>query len=75
LRRLSVTGYIEWVLGELRPKSMMHVITEMDPDIGVLLARNAYNAEFGERMAFFDVDGARFTSHRALLVFAINCRT
>ena len=57
-RRLSVTGYIEWVLGELRPKSMMHVITEMDPDIGTLLARNAYNAEFGERMAFFDVDDA-----------------
>ena len=58
LRRLSVTGYIEWVLGELRPKSMMHVITEMDPNIGALLARNAYNAEFGERMAFFDVDDA-----------------
>ena len=58
LRRLSVTGYIEWVLGELRPKSMMHVITEMDPDIGALLARNAYNEEFGERIAFFDVDGA-----------------
>jgi cyclic beta-1,2-glucan synthetase len=58
LRRLSVTGYIEWVLGELRPKSMMHVITEMDPDIGALLARNAYNEEFGERIAFFDVDDA-----------------
>ena len=56
LRRLSVTGYIEWVLGELRPKSMMHVLTEMDPAIGALLARNAYNEEFGERIAFFDVD-------------------
>ena len=58
LRRLSVTGYIEWVLGDLRPKSMMHVITEMDPSIGVLLARNAYNEEFGERVAFLDVDDA-----------------
>ena len=58
LRRLSVTGYIEWVLGELRPKSMMHVITEMDPDSGTLFARNTYNAEFGERIAFFDVDDA-----------------
>jgi len=27
MRRLSVTGYIEWVLGELRQNSMMHVIT------------------------------------------------
>ncbi len=56
LRRLSVTGYIEWVLGELRSKSMMHVITEIDPGTGALLARNAYNEEFGERIAFFDVD-------------------
>jgi cyclic beta-1,2-glucan synthetase len=58
LRRLSATGYMEWVLGELRPKSMMHVITEMDPDSGALLAHNAYNADFGERIAFFDVDDA-----------------
>jgi cellobiose phosphorylase len=58
LRRLSATGYIEWVLGELRPKSMMHVITGVDPDSGALFARNAYNAEFGERVAFFDVDDA-----------------
>jgi cyclic beta-1,2-glucan glucanotransferase len=56
LRRLSATGYIEWVLGEQRPKSMMHVITEMDSNIGALSARNAYNADFGERIAFFDVD-------------------
>ena len=55
LRRLSATGYIEWVLGELRPKSMMHVITEIDLNSGALLARNAYNEEFGERIAFFDV--------------------
>ncbi len=57
-RRLSATGYMEWVLGEQRPKSMMHVITEMDPDSGALLACNAYNTDFGERTAFFDVDDA-----------------
>jgi cellobiose phosphorylase len=58
LRRLSVTGYIEWVLGDLRPKSMMHVITRIDPGSGALLARNVYNEEFGARVAFFDVDDA-----------------
>jgi cyclic beta-1,2-glucan synthetase len=55
-RRLSATGYVEWVLGDLRPKSALHVVTEIDPDSGALLARNPYNSELAERLAFFDVD-------------------
>ena len=61
-RRLSATGYVEWVLGDLRPKTAMHVSTEVDPYSGVLYARNAYNSEFPERVAFFDVDDANRTS-------------
>ncbi len=60
-RRLSATGYVEWVLGDLRPKSAMHVITEIDPGSGALFARNSYNTEFCERTAFFDVDDATRT--------------
>ena len=60
-RRLSVTGYVEWVLGDLRPKSAMHVITEIDANSGALFARNPYNTEFADRMAFFDVDDATRT--------------
>ncbi len=55
-RRLSATGYAEWVLGNLRPKTAMHVITELDPNSGALFARNSYNTEFADRVAFFDVD-------------------
>jgi len=55
-RRLSATGYVEWVLGDLRPKSTMHVITEIDRASGAFHARNAYNTEFADRIAFFDVD-------------------
>jgi cellobiose phosphorylase len=55
-RKLSATGYVEWVLGDLRPKSAMHVVTELDPDSGALFARNPYNTEFAGRIAFFDVD-------------------
>ena len=57
-RRLSATGYVEWVLGALRPATAMHVITEIEPKSGALLARNAYNTEFSGRVAFFDVDDA-----------------
>jgi cellobiose phosphorylase len=61
-RRLSATGYVEWVLGDLRPRSAMHVTTEVDPYSGALYARNPYNAEFPDRIAFFDVDDANRTT-------------
>ena len=56
LRRLSATGFVEWVLGDLQPKSTMHIITDTDPNGGALFARNPYNPEFSEQVAFFDVD-------------------
>ena len=55
-RKLSATGYAEWVLGDLRTKSAMHVVTQVEPGSGALLARNSYNTEFPDRVAFFDVD-------------------
>lgn len=60
-RRLSVTGYVEWVLGDLRQKTAMHITTEVDPYGGALIARNPYNTEFPERVAFFDVDAPQRT--------------
>uniref|UniRef100_Q02AN2 Glycosyltransferase 36 n=1 Tax=Solibacter usitatus (strain Ellin6076) TaxID=234267 RepID=Q02AN2_SOLUE len=53
-RRLSVTGYEEWVLGDLRHKSAMHVVTEFDPSLGAIFARNPYNTEVPGRWAFFE---------------------
>lgn len=51
-RSLSVTGYWEWVLGELRQKNSMHVITEWDAKAGAILVRNPYNSDFDGRIAF-----------------------
>ena len=69
-RRLSATGYVEWVLGDLKPKSTMHVITAIDPVSGALYARNAYNGEFANRIAFFDIDDVTrtFSGDRAEFV-------
>ena len=66
-RRMSITGYVEWVLGDLRAKTVMHTITELDKRSGAILARNAYSTEFENRVAFFDVDdtGRTFTADRS----------
>ncbi|MBI5076360.1 MAG: cyclic beta 1-2 glucan synthetase [Nitrospirae bacterium] len=62
-RRLSATGYVEWVLGDLQPKTRMHIITKVDSNTGALFALNPYNTEFADRTAFFDVaDAARTVS-------------
>jgi cyclic beta-1,2-glucan synthetase len=60
-RRLSATGYVEWVLGDIRPNSVMHVITAVDSQTGALLAQNPYHAEFANQVAFFNVDHATRT--------------
>ena len=66
-RKLSATGYIEWVLESLRSKSAMHIVTELDSATGALIAKNAYNTEFPNRVAFFDVDELQssFTADRS----------
>ncbi len=56
-RGLSVTGYVDWVLGDERMKTRTQVVTELDADTGALFARNSYNTDFSGRTAFFDVDG------------------
>ena len=55
-RRLSITGYVEWVLADLRSKSGMHIVTEMAVDNSGICARNSYNTDFPGRTAFFAVN-------------------
>ena len=51
-RRLSVTGYLEWVLGDEPRKTVMHVNTEVDAASGALFARNPFNTDFPGRDVF-----------------------
>ena len=63
-RRLSVTSYVEWVLGTSRAASAPFVSTEIDPVLGAMFARNPWNSAFAGRVAFLDL-GGRQTSWTA----------
>ena len=56
-KRLSITGYVEWVLGASRTAAAPFVTTCRDPDTGALFASNKWNPDFANRVAFADMAG------------------
>ncbi len=63
-RRLSVTAYAEWVLGQARGATLRHVVTSCEAETGAILARNPFSTAFPGRVAFADL-GAETTSFSA----------
>ncbi|MDA8220807.1 MAG: glycosyl transferase family 36 [Desulfitobacterium hafniense] len=51
-REISLTYYVEWVLGVQREVNAPYIITEFDERSGALLARNSYQEIFPDRQAF-----------------------
>ncbi|HWG06918.1 MAG TPA: glycosyl transferase, partial [Beijerinckiaceae bacterium] len=67
VRQLSVTAYVEWVLGVSRTATAPFVMTEIDSKTGAMFAQNRWNNEFGEQIAFADLNGRQvaWTGDRA----------
>jgi len=53
-RSVSIFASFRLVLGDLPAKHAMHVVTELDPRTGALLARNRFGPDFGNCVAFLD---------------------
>jgi len=51
-RKLSVTHYNELVLGVFRSSTAPYIITEIDKNQAATFARNPFNNEFADRVAF-----------------------
>jgi cyclic beta-1,2-glucan synthetase len=51
-RRISVTSYVEWCLGVLREHTQHQVSTWFDADRSAIFARNCFDQQFGEWVAF-----------------------
>ena len=69
-RKLSVTYYIAWTLGEQRENTQQHVVTQWDPELGAILAHNRYHPEYGDRVAFASISpsAGSFTCDRTLFL-------
>ena len=66
-RNLSVTAYVEWVLGTARGASAPYIITRTDPATGAILAQNTFSTAFPGRVAFadFGAEATGLTADRA----------
>jgi cyclic beta-1,2-glucan synthetase len=58
-KSLSVTAYVEWVLGVSRAQSAPYIHTEIDAQTGAMLVRNPWNVRLGNHVAFVDLGGAQ----------------
>lgn len=70
IRRLSVTQFVEWVLGDSRSRAQQIVVTWFDAEGEMLTAHNHFNLDFPGRAAFLaaDVPLSSWTANRTEFV-------
>ncbi len=56
--KVSVFGYVEWCLGPPRSGEQRFVVTDVDPAVSAILAKNTYNTDFAAAVSFFRASDA-----------------
>ncbi len=54
-RRLTLTAYVEWTLGAQREHTRHQVHTTFDESRGIIFARNCFDPQFAEQVAFCSI--------------------
>ena len=54
-KRLTLTWYVEWVLGVTREQTQYHIRTSFDEPTQSMLARNYFDPQFAQHVAFASV--------------------
>ncbi|HVJ48799.1 GH36-type glycosyl hydrolase domain-containing protein [Desulfitobacterium sp.] len=62
-RNFTLTYYVEWVMGIARELSAPFIVTEYDEEHSALLARNSYQEEFAQRIAFLSACGSQVNAY------------
>jgi cyclic beta-1,2-glucan synthetase len=55
-RRLTAFYFAELVLGTNRDRTAQHIVTEIDSETGILLARNTWDADYAGQVTFVEVN-------------------
>lgn len=65
-RELTISSYVEWVLGFSRTQTSIYLISDYDKKSKSLVCSNPWNQEFGKRVAFATFAGGNdsWTSNR-----------
>jgi len=55
-RRITVTFYVEWVLGTTRSATQQYLVPQYDARSNAVFVRNTYSTDFSDRVAFVAAD-------------------
>ncbi len=57
VKRLTITSYVEWVLGVSRDQTQQYIRTSFDQESSSMFAQNYFDQEYANKIAFLSMSG------------------